>query len=357
MKRLVLCCDGTWNSADQGEDGKLIPTNVLRIAFRVAKRSEDGIPQIVYYGEGVGTGNWVDKFTGGAFGHGVEDNILDAYRFLVANYEPGDELYLFGFSRGAFTARSVAGMIRKCGILRRESVDRYLEAVELYRSGEHPDEERPAAFRRDFSVNREEPTPIKFIGVWDTVGALGIPLRGLRWLTRHKYQFHDTELSGSVEHACHALAIDERRAPFKPALWHLQPKPGQTVEQVWFPGVHSNVGGGYPDRGLADITLDWMIGKAREAGLDFNGAVEKTLGLNPDPLGKLYNSKTGLYRLTPGHDRVIGRSVKQVRDEGAGPGQEDPTQSVHPSALERWDEDDSYRPSGLRDYLEREGRL
>jgi uncharacterized protein (DUF2235 family) len=124
MKRLVLCCDGTWNRADQERDGAPCPTNVVKFAYRIAKRDAD-VPQIIYYDQGVGTGNLVDRLSGGALGEGLEDNIHDAYRFLVANYEPGDELYVFGFSRGAFTSRSIVGMIRKCGILGREHVRHY----------------------------------------------------------------------------------------------------------------------------------------------------------------------------------------------------------------------------------------
>ena len=171
------------------------------------------------------------------------------------------------------------------------------------------------------------------IGVWDTVGSLGIPLRGLRWLTRREHQFHDTELSGSVQVACHALAIDERRAPFVPTLWDYKPKPGQQVEQVWFCGAHSDVGGGYAETGLSDIALEWMIGKARAAGLAFDAAAIEAYPLKPDPVGKLHNSKTGLYRLTAGIDRAIGA---------------DPTQSVHPSVRTRWDADPGYRPAPLK---------
>jgi uncharacterized protein (DUF2235 family) len=352
MKRLVLCCDGTWNSADQTRNGIPCPTNVIRIAFRIAKR-QDGVRQIVYYGQGVGTGNSLDRFTGGAFGKGVEDNIFDAYRFLIANYESGDELYLFGFSRGAFTARSIAGMIRKCGILSREYVDKYIEALKLYRSEEGPDEEGPTEFRSAYSVNKEKLTIIKFIGVWDTVGALGIPLGGLRNLTRRKHQFHDTELSGSVKFAYHALAIDERRAPFKPTLWQYKPKSEQIVEQVWFPGVHSNIGGGYPDRSLSDLSLKWMIEKAKNAGLAFDESVDAYHSLSPDPSGKVYQSKKGLYKMTKGYDRVIGLSETRNREEGSMVEGEDPTQRVDQSALDRWNSDPEYRPPALMDYLKR----
>lgn len=354
MKRLIVCCDGTWNRADQAHNGVPCPTNVVRIAYRTAKRSDD-IQQIVYYGEGVGTGNSLDKISGGAFGKGIEENIFGAYRFLIANYEPDDELYFFGFSRGAYTARSVCGMVRKCGILSREHVNRYIEALDLYRSGEHPDQDGPREFRRKYSVNSENPTPIKFIGVWDTVGALGIPLRGLRWMTRDKYQFHDTELSGSVKFACHALAIDERRAPFEPTLWAFQPKPGQVIEQAWFPGVHSNVGGGYEDHSLSDHALEWIISKAQEAGLAVDARVEHAHPLAPDSAGKIYESKKGFYRATPGLDRVIGQSVQHDQNAEITGAVDDPTQFIHQSALDRWDSDIDYRPPNLMEYFRRTG--
>jgi uncharacterized protein (DUF2235 family) len=335
MKRLILCCDGTWNTADQQHNGDPCPTNVVKMACRVAKRDGD-TAQIIYYDQGVGTGNLVDRVSGGALGRGLEDNIHDAYRFLVANYEPGDELYLLGFSRGAFTARSVVGMIRKCGILSRCHVDKYSPALKLYRDDTvHPDDPRAVSFRTSTSILQNIDIPVRFIGVWDTVGSLGIPLRGLRYLTRTKYQFHDTELSGTVERAYHALAIDEHRAPFEPALWTYKPKPNQIVEQVWFCGAHSDVGGGYPESDLSDVSLDWMIKKALVAGLRFDSTAMATFSLNPNPLAEMHNSKTGMYRLTVGIDRTIGT---------------DPTQSLHQSVLERWDKT-SYRPKSVRDFF------
>jgi len=177
------------------------------------------------------------------------------------------------------------------------------------------------------------------IGAWDTVGALGIPLRGFRSLTHARYQFHDTELSGIVQLACHALAIDEHRAPFAPTLWTYKAKTGQQVEQVWFCGAHSDIGGGYAETALSDIALDWMLGKARGAGLAFDSQAMAAYPLHGNPLGKLHDSKTGLYRLTPGIDRVIGS---------------DPTQSlqpVGPAALgRRWL---LSAPLRLRNYFKR----
>ncbi len=357
MKKIILCCDGTWNSADQQKEEILCPTNVVRMAYRIAKRNED-IVQVVYYVQGVGTGNRLDRLVGGAFGKGVEDNIFKAYRFLIANYEPGDEIYLFGFSRGAFTARSIGGMIRKCGILAREHIDRYIEALALYQNDEHPDDNRPKEFRKKYTVNGDVPTPIQMIGVWDTVGALGIPVRGLRRLSYRKHRFHNTELSSSVKYAFHALAIDERRSPFKPTLWEFVPKKAiaggdQIVEQAWFPGVHSNVGGGYPDYSLSDITLEWMIEKAKLAGLWFDENVEKLHVCSPNCEGTLYNSKKGIYRISRGYDRVIGRSEKYSSDETSKDMGEDPSQSVHHSALDRWDKDPGYRPVSLIEYFKK----
>jgi uncharacterized protein (DUF2235 family) len=351
MKRIILCCDGTWNSADQQDEGKPCPTNVFRLAYRVAKR-EAAIPQVVFYDQGVGTGNSLDRITGGAFGKGLEDNIHDAYRFLMANYEAGDELFLFGFSRGAFTARSIGGMIRKCGILKRECVQHYVRATEIYRDESHPDDDLPRSFRRDHSVSGEKDVEIAFIGVWDTVGALGIPLRGLRFLTKTKHQFHDTELSGTVRRAAHALAIDELRGAFEPTLWSDKKKDRQSVEQVWFCGAHSDVGGGYLGTGLSDIALEWMIEKANEAGLEFIDPTRLAFPCTGDACAEIHDSKEGLlYNLAFDFHRPIGLT----RETKKQPARPDHTQSLHPSVLERWDQNASYRPKALFEYLRRVG--
>jgi len=349
MKRLVLCCDGTWGRADQAFVGQPCPTNVVRLGYRVAKRDARGVPQIVYYDQGVGTGNVLDRYTGALFGLGLDVHLFEAYRFLVANYEPGDEIYIFGFSRGAFTARSIAGMIRKCGILRRESVQDYTQAISLYRSAEHPNAEGPCHFRTRTSVMGVGPIPVRCVGVWDTVGALGIPLRGWERLTAARYQFHDTELSGSIEHGYHALAIDERREPFEPTVWAWKPKPGQTVEQVWFPGTHSDLGGGFPKRGLADLTLQWMIEKAQGAGLGFDAAAMAAHPLAPNPLERINVIESALHRFVLGRHRPVGLSGYGSQ---ATP---DPTQTLHASVRQRWDGDAEYRPLGLRNYFQRIG--
>ena len=243
-KRLVVCCDGTWNTPDQQQ-----PTNVTKIALAVASADDDGLEQRVFYHRGVGSRPG-DRIRGGAFGYGLSRNVRDAYRFLVHNYEPGDELFFFGFSRGAFTVRSLAGLVRNCGILRRSESRRIADAYALYRgraNATKPNGVESVLFRRSYSY---EPR-IRFIGVWDTVGALGIPVTGLpvaRWLNR-RWGFHDTDLSSHVDAAYQALAIDEQRGPFRPTLWTQQdhaPKT-QVVQQVWFSGVHCDIGGGNPN--------------------------------------------------------------------------------------------------------------
>ncbi|HXA17066.1 MAG TPA: DUF2235 domain-containing protein [Thermoanaerobaculia bacterium] len=345
MSSIILCCDGTWNSADQEKkkvevNGKateeLCVTNVLKLACRVAKKKADGSLQIVYYDQGVGTGNLADRIGGGAFGDGLEGNINDAYRFLVANYEPGDSIYLFGFSRGAYTARSIAGMIRRCGILRRDAVRQYPDAKILYRSGVKSDNPAAVTFKNAYAI--EPDTPIQCVGVWDTVGALGIPLRAFGAWNQKEFQFLDTSLSRAVKFAFHALAIDEHRHPFLPTLWESQPDPGQMVQQVWFAGAHSDVGGGYPEHGLSDIAYDWMMASAKTAGLEFDEKVVSALPTSPDYKQNVHNSKSIVYTFS-GADRTVGATKFK-------------TEYFHRSILERW-RDIDYRPTPLKPHAAR----
>jgi uncharacterized protein (DUF2235 family) len=316
-KRLVICCDGTWNTPDQKTDGKPTPTNVAKVALALAPTDLGGREQRLYYHRGVGTTR-KERLRGGAFGAGLFRDVCDTYRFVVQNYEPGDELFFFGFSRGAFTARSTAGLIRNSGVLRRDNVDQIGEAYALYqdrRDDSHPRGVEATLFRKMYS---HEPR-IRFIGVWDTVGALGIPMSGLRVVNifNRRYKFHDTELSSIVDEAYQALAIDERRAPFVPAVWsRSEPVPEkQLLEQVWFSGAHCDVGGGYVDHGLSDIALCWMLDKARGAGLEFlpgtfeparsaggpdpvdaDDIIKAYTRIWPDPTRKAHDSRTGIYR-------------------------------------------------------------
>jgi len=322
------------------------------MARAIATSAADGTTQIVLHDPGVGSGNLVDKVTGGAFGDGIDQNITDAYRFLVYNYEPGDQVFLFGFSRGAYTARSTVGMIRKCGLLQKRHADRVGGAYELYRRREDA-VDGPVA--RQFRSAYAWPAfDIDFLGVWDTVGSLGVPLAGLRWLTMKQYQFHDTKLSRSVRRAFHAVAIDERRGPFTPTLWETQPSPTQIVEQAWFTGVHSDVGGGYEDRTLANITFQWMAKRAYDAGLDFDHqyllqelGIDLTKPARADDVsyaGELHNSMTGVYLATVPRVRTIGADTSQC-------------ESVWHTAKRRVeDAATNYHPANLLEYLKKPDR-
>lgn len=317
MKRIISCSDGTWNKPNSTFEGKTVRTNVQKIFDCINKEgTKDGktIKQIKYYDEGVGAeGNMFTKLFNGATGGGLDENILDAYKFISWNYEVDDEIFLFGFSRGAYTARSLAGLIRKCGIIIKNDLSIFEKAYELYRDTSlSPDSQKVVDFRKE---NSHAPQ-IKFIGVWDTVGALGLPLHWLQWHNKKKYQFHDTTLSSIIDHAYHAISVDEKRSTFKPTLWKQSDNvknrsTAQILEQRWFAGVHSNVGGGYPDEGLSDIALKWMIEKAMDAQLGFN---EKLINefLKPNYKGTIYNSKGGIFSFLPSYIRPIDKMISII---------------------------------------------
>lgn len=299
-KRWVICADGTWNEPEQTDQGMPSPTNVSKLAAAVLPYGQDQAPQSVFYHWGVGErGGIKDHVFGGAFGEGLSKNIRELYFFLVENYAPGDELFLFGFSRGAYTVRSLAGLIRNCGILKPPYSAKYGEAYELYRTRNremHPSAPQSVEFRKNYSWPDFN---IKFIGVWDTVGALGLPFSHCKY-----FEFHDVELSSHVDFAYQALAIDENRQLFVPSLWTKQPTspPEQVLEQTWFPGVHCNVGGGYTDCGLADCALDWMWRKAECCGLGLDSQQKP----KPNFQGKLRDSMTWYYRLFGSISRILG---------------------------------------------------
>jgi uncharacterized protein (DUF2235 family) len=346
----VVCCDGTWNRPDHLDRGIAAPTNVSKLALGVATEDAEGDEQLLYYQPGVGTRRF-ERIRGGAFGLGLSRNVRDCYRFLVESYRPGDELYFFGFSRGAFTARSTVGLVRNAGILRPEHVDRLGDAYSLYRSRAsrtHPRGIEARIFRRMYS---QEEIPIHFVGVWDTVGSLGIPIDGVRLpFAQWYWGFHDTELSSHVRFAYQALAIDEQRGPFRPTLWKQQADATeQTLEQVWFAGVHCDVGGGYRDPALAEIPLLWLVERARECGLVFDpdhfqtpaSAPEperRVLGEEtaPDALGQIHESRKGFYLLLPRHRRDLSEP-----DHAA----------LASSALRRHRELPGYSLHGIDDYV------
>ncbi|WP_040807015.1 DUF2235 domain-containing protein [Nocardia concava] len=275
MKRLVVCCDGTWKA-----ESSTTVSNIVKIAETVrltgADREGKSVGQRVFYVSGPGSRGFMsDRVLGGAFGLGLEANLSAAYWQLALNWEPGDEIYIFGFSRGAYTARSLAGMINRLGILKYDAMihGMYPRALEIYKTRKaHPDDPDPVEWDefRDEYCYAQRPT-INFLGVFDTVGAMGVP-----GLTSWKHRFHDVRLGPIVLCARQALAIDERRREFAPCLWEVPAEQKELhrrsdrVKQVWFEGVHSDIGGGYADCGLSDITLRWMIAEAEAEGLSFD---------------------------------------------------------------------------------------
>lgn len=331
-KNIVICFDGTWNTADAK-----YPTNVVKTAQLVAPENGQGDEQAVFYDEGVGSSrtivaNTVNRMLGGAFGAGLMDNIERAYRNLIFNYAPGDRIYVFGFSRGAFGARSFCGLLRTCGILDKGEIHHVSEAMEIYRQREKekgPDADACVAFREKYSIacfhsqpadRNKVPLRIEYLGVWDTVGALGIPNGFLffGWLERlakrfnQRYEFHDPNLSSMVRSARHAVAIDERRMTFEPTLWpnlaELNTKAGWTppapppYEQVWFPGDHASVGGGGIHNGLWQAALTWVVAGARDRGLAIREAkfTEFAKDIKPvAPVDSIANGTFQLSTLTP----------------------------------------------------------
>lgn len=312
MKRIIIYADGTWNTPGNMDNNSEAPTNVYQSFLKTKLgKCDDGTEQIVYYHEGVGTGNYLNRLIGGLIGKGIDDNIKDIYRFIVENYELGDEIFLFGFSRGAYTVRSVAGLIRNCGILFKHNHLKIDRAYFIYRSRDdkkHPNSTECKAFQENFSHPLKK-TKIKFIGVWDTVGSLGIPIK-LITLNKNKYRFHDVKLSHLIENAYHAVSIDEKRIFFKATLWEQQKGPEfekQILEQCWFRGVHCDVGGGYSQGRLFLLPLSYLIKRAKALGL------QTELAFDPKELedaanDAANNSKVSFYKPFPDYYRIINKT-------------------------------------------------
>jgi len=331
-KRIVVCCDGTWNTPDR-------PTNVVKLVRGITPISKDGLHQVVFYDQGVGTYNTVDRFVGGAFGKGVEQNVLDAYRFIAHNYQPGDEIYCFGFSRGAYTARALGGMLHAIGLLPKDELHALSTAYKFYRTPPN---------KRDAQSYAHNPRPdITMMGVWDTVGSLGAPTPILRKLTKPLVGFFNTHLSSDIKNAYHAMAIDEKRGPFTPALWTGKINPDQTVEQVWFAGVHSDIGGGYAESGLADTALIWMVQKAFRLGLEFDDEyLNDENKVCPNVLDELHDSYNLFYR---GLEKIGGANgIRNLEGDVDNP----PINvSVHESVIERMNSVENYNPMNFIDTL------
>ena len=326
-KKIILLSDGTGNSA-----GKVWRTNVWRV-FQALELK--GSNQIAIYDDGVGTSSFKPlAILGGVFGYGLKRNVLNLYKFLCRNYQTGDKIYGFGFSRGAFTMRIVMGLVLNQGLVKfaneAELDQKAHAAYRAYRHDKYPAWNLQYPFRlarfwldKLFYTSCERPVDaIEFVGVWDTVAAYGLPIdemtRGVsEWIW--PLEMPNKDFNKKILKARHALAIDDERATFHPVLWNedqTNTKPSGTSRstskeqllQVWFAGVHSNVGGGYPDDSLANISLAWMMAEAKAAGLQFKDMPDD----EPDALlstdsakdkdGRLYDSRSGLggyYRYSP----------------------------------------------------------
>jgi uncharacterized protein (DUF2235 family) len=272
----------------------------------VRSQARDGTDQVVYYHAGLGTSGGLDKFTGGAFGDGIEENIRELYRFLIYNYVAGDEIYLFGFSRGAFTVRTLAGFLSLTGLLQKDD-DYYVpEVYACYENGLLPNSTEWKQAFHNIQGTQVAP-PIHMIGVWDTVGALGAPGMLGQMLNGKKYQYHNIGLTPQIQHAVHAMAIDEQRKPFAVNLWQRPAGWAGSLEQVWFPGVHCNVGGGYRPDGLANEALHWMIERAEALGLEFDA--DYLQAFRPCFNSILHDSMSAAYRVMGPILRDVGQNA------------------------------------------------
>ena len=349
MKRLAIFLDGTWNTLDNN-------TNVWRLKSLTAEMPD----QRVYYCQGVGTRKG-ERALGGITGYGIDNEILDAYTWLVQNFEEGDELFIFGFSRGAYTARCLSGLICKCGIL---TLGAPLSIEQIYVRYRRPDattirtllagdlSTEPSLEER-WLVKYSRPTKIRFLGVWDTVGQLGLPIVSMR-LRIKKYCFLDTHLRPDNENAFHALALDEHRRIFEPTLWTRtgrrgdtedQDRPIENVEQRWFVGAHANVGGGYASDPLAQFPLKWLMDKAAARGLVFRDQVEIDQCEPLPPIMDSYRDFAyGLYRFTSKpFFRPIGNALTTRRIN----------ETIDGSVFDRWRADEEYRPANLARWARR----
>jgi uncharacterized protein (DUF2235 family) len=358
-KRLVVFLDGTWNSVDSN-------TNVWRMRALCASKGTDEKPQLVYYGIGV------NGFLGGVFGQGLDENIRLAYEWLVENYNPGDEIYIFGFSRGAYTARALAGLITIDGILKPGSPIGVGELFKRYKDGtlniwqlaERKEKGSIANLttREEWLLKYSQPVEIQMVGVWDTVGSIGWKAGNIRGVSRSQFEYLQTGLRIHILNAYQALAIDEHRGDFAPTLWDKRlarndkdvvavPRSLSSVEQRWFVGAHANVGGGYEHDLLAQAPLRWMMKKAESRGLTFRSDVDLDGDALKAPLADSYKEfADGWYaKVSSPLYRAIGRAP-EIREKGT---YAVVNETVDASVFDRWRADPAYRPSNLVDWARR----
>lgn len=316
-KNIVICCDGTGNGIEKNL------SNVLKL-YRMVMKDDD---QVVFYDPGVGTLSEEDEWRqikqdtklvlGLATGYGLDENVLEAYRFIAGHYEPDDQIYMFGFSRGAYSIRVLAGLIQTIGLLRPDQSNLFGNGLAAFKQIKTDDSF--VATRRFVRVTEPRNIPIKFIGVWDTVASVLVPRRDRFYIPSQVYLPY-TRKNPSVEVMRHALAIDERRRMFRAYRWNepqtFQPDWGakgaggkpQDIKQVWFAGYHSDIGGGYPEdkSGISKYPLRWMVDEAVSHGLKISEPMRLHLIYNePMPNSSMQYAK-------PAPDASIHNSMNKA---------------------------------------------
>lgn len=347
--RIVLFLDGTWN--ESGDN-----TNVWRLKSLCSLTGDDGCAQVTYYDAGV------NGFFGGTFGKGLSLNVIQAYEWLIGQYTPDDEIFIFGFSRGAYTARSLAGLIAKYGLLKPGSplgvsqmYDRYRRAnektirklLEEFKAGKNEDH----TLEEKWMLNYAMAVDIEMVAIWDTVGALGMPVLNIKGVSRKTLNFLHTGLRIPIKNGFHAVSIDEHRGVFSPTLWTVRhgvrakPRPLSSVEQRWFVGAHANVGGGYYSDLLAQRPLQWIMGKASKLGLSFRYDIETNEDVYESPINDSYKEfLRGTYAA------VCNRSYRIIGDASLTDERGTHTsvnETIDSSVFERWRRNSSYRPPSL----------
>ncbi|WP_165855347.1 phospholipase effector Tle1 domain-containing protein [Marinobacter sp. JSM 1782161] len=336
-KAIVVCCDGTWNQVG-GKPAQPASSNVLK-CVRGLKAHSGRRDQVVYYDDGLGNGGRLDRWLAGLFGNGMTASLLQAYRFIANNWAPSDDIYLLGFSRGAHCVRRLADFIHVMGLIGKSELHHLPDAHRWYRAESGAERSRlPRAALVEELRQSSRRIPVRFLGVFDTVGANGLPVPGLRRWSKDRIGFHDTHLSDSVSYAVQAMAIDECRTPFRPDLWthsssetsHQAATLSHHTLQVWLPGMHGDVGGVVTECGLSELALQFMIGQANQHGLEWQlGGIFST---DPDdriaaPIG---DSVSALYRLMGDYHRPIGAVQREA--QGLAPAI---TEKLHVAAVER----------------------
>lgn len=360
QKRLAIFMDGTWNSVDSN-------TNVWRMRALCASKSRDGKPQLIYYALGV------NGFLGGLFGQGLDENIRLAYEWLIENYRDGDEIFIFGFSRGAYTARSLAGLIAINGVLKAGSPIGISELFDRYKKGDEEsiwklnelDATKDTSKLTDQEIwllKYSQPAKVKVVGVWDTVGSIGVAAGDIPGISSSSFDYLQTGLRIHILNGYHALAIDEHREKFAPTIWDVhhpkdgnkvvaQPRNLSNVEQRWFVGAHANVGGGYQSDILAQAPLRWMMKKAESQGLSFRSEVDLDGDILRAPITDSYKPFLyGLYaRVSSPFYRTIGQEP-DMRDDGR---HVNVNETIDASVFERWRFDPTYRPKNVIEWAKR----